>query len=251
MIEFVRGGSRKVVSLKDVLEKPMEEWTHTHKRGVAKCLGVYRRNFLLKLKGYEESFAGRYGWECTDMQKRFKIYGAHYGQTYGFYVVGDENPNSPFNSLGRVRGSRNMKISKQRNRTRKYQAMSPILNFDYEFEVWGEGKRTELSVIITAYDQHDLTIVHVGECMKSTRIPDEIIVVNDGGTPDLREKLKVLPRNTKIIYARINEDVPWNYTGARNLGIWLSRGDYISIEDTDHIPHRKFYESALEIFKNQ
>ena len=38
-----------------------------------------------------------------------------------------------------------------------------------------------LSVVITAYDQHPLTVMHVREVMNSTRLPDEIVVVNDGG----------------------------------------------------------------------
>ena len=42
-----------------------------------------------------------------------------------------------------------------------------------------------LSIIITAYDQEELTVVHVRECMNSTLLPDEIIVVNDHGDPNL------------------------------------------------------------------
>ena len=108
---------------------------------------------------------------------------------------------------------------------------------------------TNISVIISVYNQNDLAVVHVRECMNSSIIPDEIVVVNDGGNPDLLDKLKALPRNTTIIYARINEDIKWNYTGARNLGVWLSKGDYLSIEDNDHIPYKDFYKDALDALK--
>ena len=47
-----------------------------------------------------------------------------------------------------------------------------------------------LSIIIPAYDQHEVTALHVREIMKSTRLPDEVIVVNDGGADDLKDKLK-------------------------------------------------------------
>ena len=108
----------------------------------------------------------------------------------------------------------------------------------------------KLSVIISAYNNHPLTVVHVRECANSIHIPNEIIVVNDAGTPDLRDKLLKLKKESKIvsrlIYARINEEIAWNYTGARNLGFWLSTGDYISIEDNDHIPHKDFYKEAVE-----
>ena len=110
----------------------------------------------------------------------------------------------------------------------------------------------KLSIIIPAYRRHELTIRHVGECLKSSKIPDEIVVVNDGGDPSLREMLLLLkpfPWFTKIIYARIDQDILWNYNGAVNLGVWLSTGDIIAIEDTDHIPDRGLYADGLKFFK--
>jgi len=105
----------------------------------------------------------------------------------------------------------------------------------------------KLSVIIPVWQQHELAVVHVRECMASSRVPDEIVCVNDGGEDDLKDKLSSLKRNTKIIYAKIlPPKIKWNYTGARNLGVWLSSGDLLSIEDQDHIPFRDFYQSAIE-----
>ena len=109
-----------------------------------------------------------------------------------------------------------------------------------------EQQLSTLSVIISAFNDHQMTVRHVEECMKSTRVPDEIIVVNDHGTPDLKEMLKAIPKNTKLIYAYIIDDIKWNYTGSRNLAIWLSRGDFISLEDNDHIPARDYYAHGLE-----
>ncbi|HEC65028.1 MAG TPA: glycosyltransferase family 2 protein [bacterium] len=101
----------------------------------------------------------------------------------------------------------------------------------------------KISCITTAYDNHPLTKVHVRECMNGSRIPDEIIVVNDHGDPCLKEMLKELDLKTRVVYAYINEDIQWNYTGARNLGVWLSSGDYIVNEDNDHIPSKNVYEA--------
>ena len=103
----------------------------------------------------------------------------------------------------------------------------------------------KLSAIVPAYRRHELTTRHVEECLKSTRVPDEIIVVNDGGDPSLRG---MLPRSGNIIYARIEQDILWNFNGACNLGVWLSTGDIIAIEDTDHIPDRNLYKEGLEAF---
>lgn len=104
-----------------------------------------------------------------------------------------------------------------------------------------------LSLIISAFDHHDITKIHVREAMNSLVVPDEIIVVNDGGTPDLKEKLQQLEKKTKLIYANIlPPKIEWNYNGAVNLGVWLSRGDILAIEDNDNIPTKEFYKQALE-----
>lgn len=102
-----------------------------------------------------------------------------------------------------------------------------------------------LSVVISAFDSHGITVSHVRECMNSSRVPDEVIVVNDHGTPDLKEMLQTLPKTCPLIYAYITEDIPWNYTGARNLGYWLSRGDILAMEDNDHIPTKDLYKDAM------
>lgn len=110
----------------------------------------------------------------------------------------------------------------------------------------------KLSVIIPAYKRHPLTARHVEECLKSTQPPDEIIVVNDGGDRGLLELLKRLEHpNTKLIYAEIEEDILWNFNGACNLAFWLSTGDIIALEDTDHIPDRELYSNALKVFEEK
>ena len=90
---------------------------------------------------------------------------------------------------------------------------------------------------------------HVEECLRSTRVPDEIIVVNDGGPGNLRDLLPPSQRHTQIIYANITEDILWNYNGACNLGFWIATGDIVALEDTDHIPGRLLYEQALKVFE--
>lgn len=108
-----------------------------------------------------------------------------------------------------------------------------------------------LSVIIPSYDRPEITKIHVRECMNSTRIPNEIVVVNDGGDPTHEKLLQELDRKCKIVYATITEDIPWNYTGARNLGVYLSRGTFLSIEDADNFPTETAYEGALAKFREE
>ena len=103
-----------------------------------------------------------------------------------------------------------------------------------------------LSLVIPAYDRFEITVCHVREAMNNTRPPDEIIVVNDGGDPKLKEMLQTIEKKTKLIYARINENIHWNYMGACNLGFWLSTGDFVAFEDNDNIPSNDLYECQLK-----
>lgn len=107
-----------------------------------------------------------------------------------------------------------------------------------------------LSVIVPCYSRHELSARHVAECLKSTRLPDEIIVVNDGGPDNLRDLLEPLRGPVPIVYAKVEEDILWNYNGACNLGLWLSTGDVIALEDTDHIPTKTAYERGLKALED-
>lgn len=106
-----------------------------------------------------------------------------------------------------------------------------------------------ISTIITNYNTPEVTTIHVRELMRLPLKPMEIIVVNDGGDSVLRDMLLFLKRNTPIIYARIKQDILWNYTGDRNLGIFLSKGDLLALEDSDQIPGPDIYSKACQVFK--
>lgn len=107
-----------------------------------------------------------------------------------------------------------------------------------------------LSLILPNYQHFEITIAHIKQVMKSSVVPDEIVVVNDGGDPILKEMLLKIEKNTKIIYAYIlPPKIIWNYNGAVNLGVWLSRGDYLAIEDNDNIPFPTFYEEAIKMME--
>ena len=108
-----------------------------------------------------------------------------------------------------------------------------------------------LSVIITAYNNDPLTVAHVMNSMDVSRVPDEIIVINDGGAASLKKKIqRIENKKCRIIYARVKKDIPWNYNGACNLAVWLSSGDYLAFEDNDNFPSRTFYQQALDFFKD-
>jgi len=105
-----------------------------------------------------------------------------------------------------------------------------------------------LSVIITSYDDPEIAAVHAREAMNSSHTPHEVIVVNDAGHPDHLKHLQLLDKKCRLVYAEVKNKIPWNYTGARNLGVWLSTGDFVSIEDVDNVPGVTAYEEALKMF---
>lgn len=114
-----------------------------------------------------------------------------------------------------------------------------------------EKEKQTLSICVPAFDKSLVTAIHVRECMNSSVMPDEIIVVNDGGDDALKGMLQKLEKKTKIIYAKILEDIGFNHDGACNLGVWLSKGEVLGFEDTDNIPHKDFYKSALEVLSSR
>lgn len=108
-----------------------------------------------------------------------------------------------------------------------------------------------LSLILPNYQHFEITKAHIKQAMKSTLVPDEIIVVNDGGDPILKDIISdIKDRKCPIKYAYIlPPKIIWNYNGAVNLGVWLSRGDYLAIEDNDNIPQPTFYEEAIKLME--
>lgn len=107
----------------------------------------------------------------------------------------------------------------------------------------------KFSVVIGAYNTHEMTVAHVREALQCSVVPAEIVVVNDGGDPCLKEMLEQIQTNCSLVYARVSQDIAWNYTGARNLGVILARSPYIMLEDSDHIPSYEFYQQAIDILE--
>lgn len=100
-----------------------------------------------------------------------------------------------------------------------------------------------ISVVIPYYGApEEVMLRHYEAILANTMKPVEVIVVNDGheSTPP------TLPAGCGVsfVYAKILEDIPWNYQMA-NLGIWLAKGEFISIEDCDIRPEPGYYEAAI------
>lgn len=70
----------------------------------------------------------------------------------------------------------------------------------------------------------------------------EFVIVDDG-SPIAYEVPKF---NLNLRWLKINEDIRWNQSGARNLGFTYARSDKVLVTDLDHI----FYENTLSHLAN-
>lgn len=66
----------------------------------------------------------------------------------------------------------------------------------------------------------------------------EFIIIDDGSPL----KYEIPDFNLNLRWIKINEDIKWNQSGARNLGVLSAKSDKLIITDLDHI----FYEDTLK-----
>ncbi|QPI07157.1 glycosyltransferase [Campylobacter concisus] len=70
----------------------------------------------------------------------------------------------------------------------------------------------------------------------------EFVIIDDGSPL----KYKIPDFNLNLRCIKINEDIKWNQSGARNLGVLSAKSDKLIITDLDHI----FYEDTLKFMAN-
>ena len=95
-----------------------------------------------------------------------------------------------------------------------------------------------VSVIIPTYNRTGYLLEAIESVLSQTYNDIEIIVVDDGSTDDTREKLK--PYQDKLEYVYIENGGP---ARARNVGMEMARGKYISFLDSDDL----YYPKKIEI----
>lgn len=66
----------------------------------------------------------------------------------------------------------------------------------------------------------------------------EFVIIDDGSPL----KYEIPDFNLNLRWIKINEDIKWNQSGARNLGVLSAKSDKLIITDLDHI----FYEDTLK-----
>jgi GT2 family glycosyltransferase len=87
--------------------------------------------------------------------------------------------------------------------------------------------RPNVTVVVTCYNQGHFLPESIGSILSQTRLPDEIVLVDDGSTDNTRDKVRCFP---EVSYIRQDNS---GLAAARNTGLRRSRGDLLVFLDAD------------------
>ena len=109
---------------------------------------------------------------------------------------------------------------------------------------------TTLSVVVTCYEMGSMITEAVESVWVSTRVPDELLVIDDGSrdeqTLHALQHLEQAAAERRLPLRVIRQDNT-GLTGARNVGLEAARSELISFLDGDDRIGGKFYELAVQL----
>lgn len=103
-----------------------------------------------------------------------------------------------------------------------------------------------VSLIVLTYNWPQALQLTLASIAAQSRLPDEVIVTDDGSTPDTRALVERTAQAFPVPLAHVwQEDSGFRAARARNRGIAASRGDYVIIVDGDMLLHPRFIADHL------
>lgn len=102
-----------------------------------------------------------------------------------------------------------------------------------------------ISVIIPTYNRYDDLTVCIRSILQQSRLPDELIIVDDAELPDVPLQQDCEARGIKVIYFK--KDKP-GLTASRNQGIKLASGDLLYFLDDDVELFSQYIEHIERVF---
>ena len=94
--------------------------------------------------------------------------------------------------------------------------------------------KDKISVIIPTYNRAKSIIDSINSVLKQTYHNLEIIIIDDGSTDNTESLISNL-NDDRIKYVKLNENKGANF--ARNEGIKIASGKYITFQDSDDLYH--------------
>ncbi len=104
----------------------------------------------------------------------------------------------------------------------------------------------KVSVIVSTYNRPDALELSLKSLMRQTRLPDEIVVGDDGSGPETREVVERMQSISPVPIIHVwHPDEGFRLAAIRNKAVLASTGDYIIQIDGDIIAHRHFVEDHV------
>ncbi len=104
------------------------------------------------------------------------------------------------------------------------------------------------SVIVTTYNRPDALKKIMGSLQDQTRLPDEVIIADDGSGPQTSELIERFLSNTRFRLCHVwQEDRGFRAGWIRNNAIEKTTGEYIILLDGDCMPTRHFIEDHIAL----
>lgn len=104
----------------------------------------------------------------------------------------------------------------------------------------------QASLIVLTYNWPEALDRVLASTLAQTRLPDEIIVADDGSGADTRAVIERWQRLSSVPLHHVwQEDLGFRAARARNRGIAASRGDYVILIDGDMLLHPAFVADHL------
>jgi glycosyltransferase involved in cell wall biosynthesis len=103
---------------------------------------------------------------------------------------------------------------------------------------------TTLSVVIAAYNANGYITRALESVASQTRVPDEVIVIDDGSTDDTADRIKAFQGQSSlnvILQQQANRGLP----ATRNIGVRSSRSSLVAFLDADDTIYPTFLEETV------
>jgi glycosyltransferase involved in cell wall biosynthesis len=106
----------------------------------------------------------------------------------------------------------------------------------------------QCSLLVTTYNWKEALAAVLASVRRQSRLPDEVIVADDGSREDTREMLEAQARDFPTALRHVwQEDLGFRAASSRNRAIAASRGDYVICIDGDMLLHPRFVEDHLAL----
>lgn len=103
-----------------------------------------------------------------------------------------------------------------------------------------------VSIIVTTYNWPQALRLVLRALARQTRLPEEVIVADDGSGPETRQLMEEIARDFPVpLRHHWQEDIGFRAARSRNRAIAAARGDYVLMLDGDMVIHRDFIADHL------